>query len=153
MGKDPSRGIFRRLTDIDLSELQIGETLTIYRGSNSFVSGPGAAGYIGEATVTEVKSRSARLSLTQTYNGKAYEYKLRFRDARILRVPNGETTMLYVHARSGRPTTTAYFTDAEYSLVRELLEDEMVSNLIPRRRRLAKSALDRMQWHDDRRSG
>lgn len=157
MGKDPSRGIFRKLTDIDLSELQVGERLTIYRGSSSFVTGPGAAGYIGEATVTEVKPRSALFSLVKS-DGKKYKYKLRFRDARIVRVPNGETTMLYVHARTARPTVTAYFTAAEYTLVKALLQDELDAPMLvseTQRRRhasLARNALDRMKFHDDLRA-
>lgn len=146
MSKDPSRGVFRKLTDIDLSGLQVGERLTIYRGSNSFLTGPGAAGYIGEATVTEVKPRSALFSLVKS-NGKTYRYKLRFRDARIVRVPNGETTMLYVHARTGRPTVTAYFTEHEYELVKALLIQEVATGS-PRKQRLSRQALERMHYHE-----
>jgi hypothetical protein len=65
--------------------------------------------------------------------------------------------MLYVHARGGRPTVTAYFTDDEYELVKKLLREEAdsVGGLgalaYTRRQRIARRALERMQWHDDRR--
>ena len=149
--KNPTRGIFRRLTDIDLSELMMGERLTVYRGSSSFLTGPGAAGYVGDATVLEVGKRSALLQLKDDDSAAVRQYRLRFRDGRICRIPNGETTMLYVHARGGRPTQTAYFTDDEYDLVKRLLVDELDSGTRSSRRH-AKGALDRMLWHEERRA-
>lgn len=139
----------QKLTEIDLSELQIGEKLTIYRGSAAFLTGPGAAGYAGEAVVTGVKKKSAILYF-QPLSGAQRIYRLRFKDMRICRVPNGEPTMLYVHARHGRPTITAYFTADEYTLVKELLADEIHSTAITfsRKQRLAKQALERMGFHD-----
>ena len=148
---DPTRGIFRRLTDIDLSELMMGERLTIYRGSNSFLTGPGAAGYVGDATVLEVGKRSALRQLKDDDSAAVRQYKLRFRDGRIVRIPNGETTMLYVHARGGRPTRTAYFTDDEYNLVKQLLVDELDCGTRSSKRH-AKGALDRMTFHENARS-
>ena len=145
-----SHGEVQKLTEIDLSDLQIGEKLIVYRGSNAFLTGPGAAGYVGEATVVEVKRRSALLSLPKA--GDEFIYRLRFKDWRICRVPNGEPTMLYVHARSGRPTVTAYFTDDEYVLVKALLAEEM-SDRNSRRWRTASNALARMAFHDDLRRG
>lgn len=143
MSKDPTRGVFKKLTDIDLSELQIGEHLTIYRGSNSFLTGPGAAGYVDDALVLEVKNRSAVILLQDR------RYKLRFKDSRICRVPNGETTMMYVHARGGRPTVTAYFTAAEYKLVKDLLRAEVqMMQAASLTGRTARTALARMQFHD-----
>lgn len=135
----------QKLTDIDLTELQIGEKLTIYRGSSAFLTGPGAAGYVGEATVTEIKKRSALIFLT----GRALSttYRLRFKDARICRIPNGEPTMLYVHARTGRPTVTAYFTENEYELVKALLVQEVATGS-PRKQRLSRQALERMHYHE-----
>ena len=140
----------KKLTDIDLSELQLGERLTIYRGSAAFLTGPQAAGYVGDAIVTGVKRKSAILYLEPEGRPRRI-YRLRFKDARICRVPNGEPTMLYVHARGGRPTVTAYFTDAEYVLVKGLLAEEM-SDRTSRRWRTAASALERMQFHDNLRS-
>lgn len=146
----------QRLTDIDLTDLSMGEKLIIYRGSNAFLSGPAAAGYVGEATVMEVQRRSAILKMPDENalrQGQPFEreYRLRLRDGRICRVPNGEVTMLYVHARGGRPTVTAYFTHDEYVLVKTLLLDEASSGASTRSRRWAASALQRMQFHDDRR--
>lgn len=149
MPKDPTRGVFKKLTDIDLSDLVIGERLTIYRGSNSFLTGPGAVGYAGDATVLKVGKRSALLQLKDDDSASVRHYKLRFKDGRIVRIPNGETTMLYAHARGGRPTRTAYFTDAEYQLVKNLLGElgqEIASS--GRAQRLARSALERMWFHD-----
>lgn len=141
----------QKLTEIDLSELQLGEKLTIYRGSSAFLTGPGAAGYVGDATVVEVKRKSAILSLEA--NGNLWRvYRLRFKDSRICRIPNGEPTMLYVHARGGRPTTTAYFTDIEYRLVKSLLEEERATPSFRTHSRHAASALDRMAFHDNLRS-
>ena len=139
-----------KLTEIDLSELQLGEKLTIYRGSNAFLTGPGAAGYVGEAIVTGVKKKSAILYLEPEGRPRRI-YRLRFKDARICRVPNGEVTELYVHARGGRPTVTAYFTDAEYRLVRSFLAEEATllgHQLHGRNARTALSALERMDFHD-----
>lgn len=136
----------QKLTDIDLTELQIGERLTIYRGSSAFLTGPGAAGYVGEATVIEIKRKSALLSVPKA--GSEYIYRLRFKDMRICRVPNGETTMLYVHARSGRPTVTAYFTSDEYKLIKRLLLEAAEDGLFTTRKR-ANAALDRMRFHDN----
>lgn len=149
-----------KLTEIDLSELQLGEKLTIYRGSNAFLTGPGAAGYVGDATVVEVRKKSALLSIPKVEG--EFIYRLRFKDARICRIPNGETTMLYVHARGGRPTVTAYFTDEEYNLIKGILRDEVIpyqavmggytSSATMRRSRIARSALDRMEFHDNLRA-
>lgn len=145
-----------KLTEIDLSELQLGEKLTIYRGSSAFLTGPGAAGYVGDATVLEVRKKSAILSLAvrhyatanQTYF-KVRTYRLRFKDARICRIPNGEVTELYVHARGGRPTVTAYFTDGEYALVKRLLGEAINDHVLASRgRRWAANALERMAFHD-----
>jgi hypothetical protein len=142
----------QRLTDIDLSELQLGEKLTIYRGSGAFLTGPQAAGYVGDATVIDVKKRGALLSIPKA--GDEFIYRLRFKDARICRIPNGETTALYVHARGGRPQVTAYLTNDEYVLVKLLLSEEAQAPATPRRHRLSLSALERMQFHDDlRRNG
>lgn len=147
------RGEVQKLTEIDLSDLQLGERLIIYRGSGAFLTGPGAAGFVGEATVVEVRKRSALLSVPKA--GDEYIYRLRFKDWRICRVPNGEPTMLYVHARSGRPTVTAYFTDEEYQLTRALLQEEanipaglQVAPQVRRNARVARAALDRMDFHD-----
>lgn len=149
----------QKLTEIDLTGLQIGEKLIIYRGSSSFLTGPGAAGYVGEATVTEVKKRSALLQVERrqysTANRTYYKtlvYRLRFKDARICRIPNGEPTMLYVHARSGRPTITAYFTFDEYLLVKKLLGEEAETPATPKSHRIALNALDRMAFHDSLRA-
>ena len=146
----------QKLTDIDLSGLQLGEKLTIYRGSAAFLTGPAAAGYVGEATVVEVKKRSALLSIPKA--GDEFIYRLRFKDARICRIPNGEVTALYVHARSGRPTITAYFTGDEYAYIKALLLNEILplqailngaaTAASIRRHRIARSALDRMEFHD-----
>jgi hypothetical protein len=141
----------QKLTEIDLSDLQIGEQLTIYRGSSAFLTGPGAAGYVGDATVIEVKKRSALLTLKKDPE-RDFVYRLRFKDARICRVPNGEPTMLYVHARTGRPTVTAYFTDAEYELVKMLLRSNKAESASSRHRRWSTSALERMEFHDRLRS-
>jgi hypothetical protein len=146
-----------KLTDIDLSNLQIGEKLILYRGSNAFLSGPCAAGYVGEATVLEVQGRSAILQMPSENrlrggNSIINEYRLRFSDSRICRIPNGEPTMLYVHARSGRPTVTAYFTDDEYTLVQTLLYEEAATPHSLRTGRHAKTALERMAYHDNLRS-
>ena len=151
----------KKLTDIDLSELQLGERLTIYRGSAAFLTGPQAAGYVGDAIVTGVKRKSAILYLEPEGRPRRI-YRLRFKDARICRVPNGEPTMLYVHARGGRPTVTAYFTDAEYALVKVLLSEELIpapaiiagfaNAHAVRRSRTARAALDRMEFHDNLRS-
>lgn len=141
----------KKLTDIDLTELQIGEKLTIYRGSSAFLTGPGAAGYVGEATVIEVKKRSALLTVKKDPE-RQFVYRLRFKDARICRVPNGELTMLYVHARGGRPIVTAYFTAAEYALVKALLSEEAASPGTLRAHRLSLSALERMEYHDSLRT-
>lgn len=145
----------QKLTDIDLSDLQMGEKLTIYRGSGAFVSGPYAAGYVGDATVEEVTRRSAVLMLV-TPEGSRFQsfrrYRLRLKDARICRIPNGETTALYVHARGGRPTVTAYFTDGEYALVKLLLAAEVKTPGTTRSYRLACRALERMDFHDALRS-
>lgn len=148
-------GDVQRLTDIDLTDLQLGEQLIIYRGSNAFLTGPAAAGYVGEAIVIEVKRKSALLELSpeardpqgSRWRGP-YIIKLRFRDSRILRVPNGEPTMLYVHARHGRPVVTAYFTDDEYALVKMLLRSNLAESASSRHRRWSKSALDRMEYHE-----
>lgn len=143
-------GEVQKLTEIDLTGLQVGEKLTIYRGSNSFLTGPAAAGYVGEATVVGIRPRSASISL-RISDDTVRTYRIRFKDARICRVPNGEPTMLYVHARAGRPTVTAYFTADEYGLVKRLLEEEMATPTASRaRRNWARSALDRMAWHDSR---
>lgn len=141
------RGEVQKLTEIDLSELQIGEKLTIYRGSAAFLTGPAAAGYVGEAEVVEVKRRSALLTI-QKDPDRDFVYRLRFKDARICRVPNGEPTMLYVHARSGRPTVTAYFTMDEYLLVRKLLAEEAGAPATTKSHRVSLSALERMEFHD-----
>ena len=150
----------QKLTEIDLSDLQIGERLTIYRGSSAFLTGPSAAGYVGDATVVEVKKRSALLSIPKA--GDEFIYRLRFRDSRICRIPNGETTMLYVHARTGRPTVTAYFTEEEYALVKDALIDQVIppqavvagfaTARTIRRSRVANAALERMRFHDELRS-
>ena len=150
----------QKLTDIDLSDLQMGEKLTIYRGSGAFLTGPAAAGYVGEATVVEVKKRRALLSIPKA--GDEFIYRLRFKDMRICRIPNGEPTALYVHARGGRPTVTAYFTDDEYALVKALLLEEVLppqailsvttSVISTRKHRIARSALDRMAFHDNLRT-
>lgn len=149
----------QKLTDIDLTELQIGERLTIYRGSSAFLTGPGAAGYVGEATVLEVRKRSALIQVDRLWYSTASEtqyksivYRLRFKDGRICRLPNGEVTMLYVHARGGRPTVTAYFTKAEYLLIKRLLADELDNPFTRSTSRHARSALERMEFHDDLRA-
>ncbi len=140
-----------KLTEIDLSELQLGEKLTIYRGSNAFLTGPGAAGYVGDATVVEVRKKSALLSLPKA--GDEFIYRLRFKDARICRIPNGDETMMYVHARGGRPTVTAYFAEGEYELVKRLLAEAINDHSLTNRgRRLAANALERMAFHDNLRN-
>lgn len=142
-----------RLTDIDLTELQIGEKLTIYRGSPAFVTGPLAAGYVGDATVIEVQERSAILQMpdeNKLRQGQPMikEYRLRQRDGRICRA-NGEVTKLYVHARGGRPTVTAYFTADEYTLVKKLLTEEARTPQSPKTHRISLRALERMEFHDN----
>lgn len=143
----------RKLTEIDLSELQLGEKLTIYRGSRAFLTGPGAAGYAGEATVLHVMKRSTLIELVKDGHPNRV-YRLRHKDSRICRVPNGESTMLYVHARGGRPTVTAYFTDDEYELVKTLLAEEVITTVftLSRRQRIARRALERMVFHDNLRN-
>lgn len=146
-----------RLTDIDLDELQIGERLVIYRGSPAFLTGPLAAGYVGDATVIEVQRRSAIIQMPDENNLRQgfpfiREYRLRFRDKRICRVPSGEATMLYVHARRGRPVTTAYFTNDEYALVKKLLAEEALAPASPKTHRLSHNALERMDFHDNLRT-
>lgn len=131
-----------KLTNIDLSELQIGERLTIYRGSGAFLTGPQAAGYAGEAIVKKVQRRSALIDM----DGRSY--RLRFKDDRICRIPNGEATMLYVHARGGRPTTTVYLAGEEYILVKGLLAEEANAPASPKTHRLALRALERMEYHE-----
>lgn len=141
----------KRLTEIDLENLQLGERLTIYRGSSAFLTGPSAAGYVGTATVTSVRRKSADIHIERGAGLKDLDYRIRFKDGRIVRVPNGETTALYVHARGGRPTVTAYFTDDEYKLVKDFLAEEATligHQLHGRSARLAMSALDRMEFHD-----
>jgi hypothetical protein len=138
----------QRLTNIDLTGLQLGEKLTIYRGSSAFLTGPGAAGYVGDATVVEIRKKSAILSVPKA-DDREFIYRLRFKDARICRVPNGEPTMLYVHARGGRPTVTAYFTDDEYLLVKMLLAEEAQTPYSPKTHRISLRALERMEFHDD----
>ena len=131
-----------KLTDIDLSGLQLGERLTVYRGSDAYITGPQAAGLVGEAIVSEVTHKRALLNLNSTM------YRLRFSDNRICRIPNGEPTMMYVHARGGRPTVTGYFTDDEYVLVKTLLEEEAYNPKSAKTRRSALRALERMSYHD-----
>lgn len=139
----------KKLTDIDLSELQIGEKLIVYRGSPAFVRGPLAAGYAGEGTVTLVTKKGAHFQMPAAQHPERMApYRLRFKDAAIVRVPSGEPTMLYVHARGGRPTVTAYFTDGEYALVKKLLAEEAKTPESPRSHRLSLSALERMDFHD-----
>jgi hypothetical protein len=145
----------QKLTDIDLADLQIGEHLTIYRGSSAFLTGPRAAGYVGDATVTRVTNRSALTEMSpesRDHQGDRFKgphvLRLRFSDQRICRIPNGEPTMLYVHARSGRPTVTAYFTDDEYVLVKKLLAEEAQTPASPKTHRISLRALERMEYHD-----
>jgi hypothetical protein len=143
-----------KLTNIDLSDLQIGEWLTIYRGSGAFLTGPKAAGYVGDALVTEIQRRSAIIQMPDINelrqgNDFSREYRLRFKDGRICRTPNGQATMLYVHARGGRPTVTAYFSGDEYVLVKGLLAEETATPKSPRTHRLALRALERMEFHEE----
>lgn len=148
--------MLRKLTDIDLSNLQMGERLTIYRGSGAFLTGPYAAGLVGEATVVEVKKKSAIIRMPDTNRGRTPRgervYRLRLRDGRICRIPNGEETMLYVHARGGRPTVTVYFTDDEYQVVKNLLREEVETPYSYTTARRAQTALDRMEFHEQARA-
>lgn len=128
---------------IDLDGLQYGDRLVIYRGGDRFTKGPQAAGLVGTATVTSVNAKRAYIDM------HGVRYRLRLKDGVIQRVPNHEATQMYVHAKSGeRPTTTAYFTDREYALVKRLLVEEAQRPESPRTHMASLSALQRMEFHD-----